>query len=74
MVSDRVLLKTIKDEFWFFMNKDEQKAWNNYWLLITTKNYELSKKNLVKLERIVSNIQLRRQQAKLEAFNNDLFE
>ena len=64
MASDKNILKAIKQEFWHFMNADELKAFNNYWQLVFQHEYTLSKKNLGKLEKIVSNIQARRQQAK----------
>lgn len=64
MASDKQILKAIKEEFQHFMNVDELKAFNNYWQLVHQHEYSLSKKNLGKLAKIVSNIQARRQQAK----------
>jgi hypothetical protein len=64
MASDKDILKAIKLEFQHFMNADELRIFNNYWKLVYQHNYSLSKKNLGKLEKIVSNIQARRQQAR----------
>jgi hypothetical protein len=64
MASDKDLLKAIKLEFWHFMNPDELQAFNNYWKLVFQHDYSLSKKNLDKLEKIVSNIQARRNEAR----------
>jgi hypothetical protein len=63
MASDKDILKAIKLEFWHFMNADELQAFNSYWQLVHQHEYSLSKKNLGKLEKIVSNIQARRKQA-----------
>jgi hypothetical protein len=63
MASDRELLAAIKQEFWWFMNEPEQSLWKNYHSLITEHGYVLSKKNFAKLDRMITNIQARRQQA-----------
>lgn len=65
MQGDKELLKAIKEEFWWFMDRHEQRAWNQYWRMVNTQGYDLSKKNLTKLETIINNIQIRREQAKL---------
>lgn len=64
MATDKQLLQAIKSEFEYFMNSDERQTFNTYWKLVYFRNYELSKKNLGKLETIISNIQARRKQAK----------
>jgi hypothetical protein len=63
MASDRELLAAIKQEFWWFMTDVEQTIWRNHWSLVTQHNHVLSKKNLAKLDRVITTIQARRQQA-----------
>lgn len=73
MASDRELLAAIKQEFWWFMTEAEQSLWKNYYSLVTEHNYVLSKKNFAKLDRMITNIQARRQQAHMASEAPDDF-
>jgi predicted solute-binding protein len=72
---DQVLLTEFKKQLWWFMSQQQQTVWQQYYSMVTKQNYSLSKKNLANLEKIIHNINTRRQQAINSNFQgNDLFE
>ena len=75
MNKDQVLLTEFKKQLWWFMSQQQQTVWQQYYSMVTKQNYSLSKKNLANLEKIIHNINTRRQQAINSNFQgNDLFE
>jgi hypothetical protein len=60
-IDDVIMLIRLRQDLWSLMSINEQSIWSGIWSWVYHHKYILTKKNLDKLEKIVSNIQFRQQ-------------